>query len=109
MTQHIAHFSQDCLTITDDGSLVSVEELESLYLYWCEHTDQAPLDTSSVLEALAALGLVEAQQDGVDYVEGLVLTGSIVADFILSDDFAGVWGVPTRWDVAALPDVATAS
>ncbi|KNC13476.1 hypothetical protein AC792_15830 [Arthrobacter sp. RIT-PI-e] len=107
--QHLDSFSSTCLTLTDDGSLVPVDELEGLYLYWCSGTGETPVGTPALLESLAGLGAEPVQQDGVDYVEGLVLTGDVVADFILEHDFVGAWGVPTRWDVDALPAIATAS
>lgn len=108
MTQHITDFSRICLTVTDDGSLVSIDELEGLYLHWCSVTDRTPLDTATVLDALRGQGVERLSQDGVDYLVGLVLTGSTVADFILLQDFAGVWGVPTRWDVP-VQDLTAAS
>lgn len=107
--QHLDSFSSTCLTITDDGSLVSVDELEGVYLHWCAETGETALDTPTLLGSLAGLGAEPVRQDGVDYLEGLVLSGDVVADFILSQDFSGVWGVPTRWDAGALAEIATAS
>ncbi|MHA7285313.1 hypothetical protein ACX80I_03470 [Arthrobacter sp. MDT3-44] len=121
MTQHIDDFLHDCITVTADGSLVSIDEVEGLYLYWSSlraadstegssgvSTDDSP-DTAAVLEALYARGVEPIQRDGVDYVEGLILTGPVMADFIVACDFSGVWGQPELWDLAAVREVVTAS
>lgn len=109
MTQHIEHFLNTTTIITADGSLVPVEELESLYIYWCSQTGSASTETSDILAVLAEHGVDPVTQDGVPYVEGLVLSGSVVADFILSCDFAGAWGAPFAPEFASVREVATAS
>ncbi|MFC3299995.1 hypothetical protein FJV46_03805 [Arthrobacter agilis] len=109
MTQHIPTFLQDCTTVTADGSLVSFDELEGLYLYWCSTRSEAPLDVEVLAEALASRGVDRTLRHGVEYAEGLVLTGSVMAEFILTCDFSGVWGQPDPWDLAPAQDVATAS
>jgi hypothetical protein len=109
MTQHIDDFLLACTTVTADGSLASVDEVEGLYGYWCSLTSSDALETGVVLEALHARGVEPAQRDGVDYVEGLVLTGPVMTDFILAVDFAGAWGHPDTRDSAVLREVATAS
>ncbi|OUM39974.1 hypothetical protein [Arthrobacter sedimenti] len=137
MTQHIDDFLHDCTTVTADGSLVSVDEVEGLYLYWCslraadstgnrgeDSTEESTEDlvedsledfteesaeTAAVLDAVYARGVEPIQRDGVDYVEGLVLTGPVMADFIVACDFAGVWGHPELCDLAAVREVVTAS
>jgi hypothetical protein len=129
MTQHIDDFLHDCTTVTADGSLVSVDEVEGLYLYWRslraagstpdrvensadDSTDDSAEDsteTAAVLDALYARGVEPIQRNGVDYVEGLVLTGPVMAEFIVACDFAGVWGQPELWDLAAVREVVTAS
>ncbi|MDN4610856.1 hypothetical protein [Arthrobacter burdickii] len=125
MTQHTDDFLHDCTTVTADGSLVSVDEVEGLYLYWRslraadssgdrvddstrDSTDDS-VETAAVLDALYARGVEPIQRNGVDYVEGLVLTGPVVADFIVVCDFAGVWGQPELWELAAVQEVVTAS
>jgi hypothetical protein len=121
MTQHTDDFLHDCTTVTADGSLVSVDEVEGLYLYWRslraadssgdrvdDSTDDS-VETAAVLDALYARGVEPIQRNGVDYVEGLVLTGPVVADFIVACDFPGVWGQPELWDLAAVQEVVTAS
>ncbi|MBG6223874.1 hypothetical protein IWX63_000422 [Arthrobacter sp. CAN_A2] len=109
MTQHIEHFLQATTTITTDGALVSVDELESLYVYWCSRNSEDPSATEQVVAALERHGVEPATRDGVDYVEGLVLTGSLVTDFILSCEFTGIWGVPAAYEPATALDAATAS
>jgi hypothetical protein len=103
MTQHIDNFLQDCITVTDDGSLVSLDELEGLYVYWCSLRGQDALATDALLEILSAARMEPSHQDGVDYVEGLVLTGHVVADFILAHDFSGNWGTPAAWEFVEAP------
>ncbi|BBE23522.1 hypothetical protein MN0502_24050 [Arthrobacter sp. MN05-02] len=68
-----------------------------------------PTDTSAVLDALRSRGVEPAQRDGVDYLEGLVLTGPVMTDFILCCDFAGAWGHPDVRDLTTAGDVAAAS
>lgn len=110
MTQHIAPFLQDCITVTADGSLVSLDELEGLYLYWCSTRADAPLETEDLVTVLLTQqGVERTQRDGVDCVEGLVLTGGVMAEFILTGDFTGAWGRPDLWDLATARQVATAS
>ncbi len=134
MTQHPEEFIQDCITVTADGSLVSADEIEGLYLHWCSlratptstashddsdgsdgfddldaSGDSAAEDGSPLLDVLRTHGVVTVLNDGVEYLEGLVLTGPVVADFILSCDFAGAWGRPESQDLALLQDVASAS
>ncbi|MHA7279091.1 hypothetical protein ACX80H_04985 [Arthrobacter sp. MDT2-2] len=129
MTQHIDDFLHDCTTVTADGSLVSVDEVEGLYLYWRslraadstpdrveDSTDDSADDsaedsteTAAVLDALYARGVEPIQRNGVDYVEGLVLTGPVMAEFIVACDFVGAWGQPELWDLAAVREVVTAS
>lgn len=108
MTQNIDQFLQDCSTFTADGSLTSFDELEGLYLYWCSLRDEEARPTEVVLDILRTRGVETATYDDVDYVEGLLLTGPVMAGFILSCDFAGAWGQP---DLLNLPvrAVATAS
>lgn len=109
MTQHIATFLQDCTTVTADGSLVSVDELEGLYLYWCSTRAHTPLETGDLVAALAEQGVEAAQRHGVDCVEGLVLTGGVMTEFILACDFTGAWGRPDLWELAPAQVAATAS
>lgn len=118
MTQHIEEFLQECTTVTADGTLASLDEVEGLYLYWSslravaasDGTDGAdPTDTSAVLDALRSRGVEPARRDGVDYLEGLVLTGPVMTDFILSCDFTGAWGHPDVRELAPAGDVAAAS
>ncbi|AUZ87664.1 hypothetical protein CVO76_08505 [Arthrobacter agilis] len=118
MTQHIEEFLQECTTVTADGTLASLDEVEGLYLYWSslravatsDGTDEAdPTDTSAVLDALRSRGVEPAQRDGVDYLEGLVLTGPVMTDFILSCDFTGAWGHPDVRELEPAGDVAAAS
>ncbi|MFJ6001337.1 hypothetical protein [Arthrobacter sp. NPDC092385] len=108
MTQHIENFLQDCTTVTGDGSHATLDEVEGLYVYWCSLRADDALDTDVLLEALQSRGVEPVQRDGVDYVEGLVLTGPIMAGFILSCDFAGAWGRP-ELDSVAVRDVASVS
>lgn len=126
MPQHIEEFIRQCITVTADGSLVSADEVEGLYQHWLSlRTAPAPLtspsedledledpeadDGSPLLEALRSGGVGTVQNDGVEYLEGLVLTGPVVADFILSCDFAGVWGQPDPLELALIRDVASVS
>lgn len=109
MIQHIQEFLQHCTTVTADGSLASLDELEGLYVYWCSLTGTEALETDAVLDGLRLLGLEGTQRNGVDYVEGLLLTGPVMADFILACEFTGVWGQPDLVDLAAVREVATAS
>jgi hypothetical protein len=109
MTQHVDTFLQDCTTVTMDGSLASLAELEGLYLYWCSLRSEAPLDTAELVDALVSAGMEQTRRDGVDYVEGVVLTGELMAGFILTCDFAGAWGQPDIWEFAPVRHVATAS
>ncbi len=109
MTQHTEDFLRECITVTDDGSLATVDEVEGLYLYWCSLRTGAGTDTGSLLETLVAHGVEPVQQDGVDYLEGVILAGPVVADFISSCDFAGAWGHPDPRISELLRDVATAS
>lgn len=110
MTQHIPTFLQDCTAVTADGSLVSADELEGLYLYWCSTRTDTPLTTEDLITALVAQeGVERLRHNGVDCLEGLVLTGAVMAEFILTCDFTGAWGQPDLWDLAAARDVATVS
>ncbi len=124
MPQHIEEFIRQCITVTADGSLVSADEVEGLYQHWLSlRTAPAPLtsitttdledleadDDSPLLDALRSGGVGTVQNDGVEYLEGLVLTGPVVADFILSCDFAGVWGQPDPRELALIRDVASVS
>lgn len=124
MTQHIRNFIQDCITVTADGSLASTDEIEGLYLHWSargaagtsaaedeaghEADEAEESDESHVLAALRGYGMQTVRRDGVEYLEGLVLTGPIVADFILSCDFAGAWGRPDPLEPELIEDVASA-
>ncbi|MHA7281512.1 hypothetical protein [Arthrobacter sp. TMS2-4] len=108
-SQHIDHFLQATSTVTLDGALVSLDELEGLYVYWCSLNHQDPSATLDVLAALERQGVERVTRDGVDYVEGLVLTGGLVTDFILSCDFAGTWGVPSAHELATAYEAAAAS
>ncbi|MUK01706.1 hypothetical protein GM708_07025 [Vibrio cholerae] len=108
MTQHIDAFLNTCLTVTADGSLVSLDEFEGLYVYWCSTHDEDALETSEVLGLLASEGVESTQRNGVDYVEGLLLTGPVAVEFILSCDFSGAWGQPDSMELADLREVATA-
>ncbi len=108
MTQNIDQFLQDCSTFPADGSLTSLDELEGLYVYWCSLRDEEARTTEAVLDVLGTRGVEAATYDGVDYVEGLILTGPVKADFILSCDFAGFWGQPNLLNLA-VRSVATAS
>jgi hypothetical protein len=126
MTQHTEEFIQECITVTADGSLVSVDEAEGLYLHWrslrtasADTTDitdsadgldgAASDDDGPLLRALRGHGVERVDHDGVEYLEGLVLTGPVVADFFLSCDFAGAWGRPDAWELALIRDLASAS
>ncbi len=109
MTQHIEHFLRATTTVTVDGSLVSIDELEGLYVYWCSLNDQEAAETSDVVAVLRSQGVETTSHEGMDYVEGLVLTGSLVTDFILSCEFSGAWGIPFVHELASAPEVATAS
>ncbi len=127
MPQHIEEFIRQCITVTADGSLVSADEVEGLYLHWLSlHAAPSTLtsitsgdpeatedpradDGSPLLDALRSGGVGTVQNDGVEYLEGLVLTGPVVADFILSCDFAGVWGQPDPRELALIRDVASVS
>ncbi|MHA7241223.1 hypothetical protein [Arthrobacter sp. TMS1-12-1] len=109
MTQHITGFLQTTTTVTADGALVSLDELESLYVYWCCLRGEDPSATEDVLAALGQQGVEPVTRDGVEYVEGLVLTGSLVTDFILSCDFTGTWGVPSAQELAAAREAVTVS
>lgn len=124
MPHHIEEFIRQCITVTADGSLVSADEVEGLYQHWLSlRTAPAPLtsitstdledleadDDSPLLDALRSGGVGTVQNDGVEYLEGLVLTGPVVADFILSCDFAGVWGQPDPRELALIRDVASVS
>ncbi len=108
MTQHIDAFLNTCLTVTADGSLVSLDEFEGLYVYWCSHQDDDVLETAEVLDLLTPAGVELTQRNGVDYVEGLLLTGPVAAEFILSCEFSGAWGQPDSLELAELREVATA-
>ncbi|WP_146065602.1 hypothetical protein [Arthrobacter pityocampae] len=108
VTQHIDEFLGATTTVTLDGALVSVDELESLYVYWCSRNHHDPSATEDVLAALGQQGVEPLARDGVDYVEGLVLTGGLVRDFILACEFSGVWGVPSTLEPATARE-ATAS
>lgn len=109
MTQHIEHFLRTTTTVTTDGSLVSIDELEGLYVYWCSLNDQEPSATSYVVAVLQSQGVYPTSHEGTDYLEGLVLTGSLVADFIVSCEFSGAWGLPFAHELAPEREVATAS
>ncbi|MEG9248974.1 hypothetical protein V6S67_12870 [Arthrobacter sp. Soc17.1.1.1] len=124
MPHHIEEFIRQCITVTADGSLVSADEVEGLYQHWLSlRTAPTPLtsitttdledleadDDSPLLDALRSGGAGTVQNDGVEYLEGLVLTGPVVADFILSCDFAGVWGQPDPRELALIRDVASVS
>ncbi|MHA7209017.1 hypothetical protein [Arthrobacter sp. MDT1-65] len=120
MTQHVRTFIQECITVTADGSLASIDEVEGLYLHWSSRrtadTSDAAADgyeaevsgESPVLAALRGYGLETVRRDGVEYLEGLVLTGPVMADFILSCDFAGAWGRPDPLEPDLIEDVAAA-
>lgn len=108
MTQHIEDFLQDCTTITGDGSQATLDEVEGLYVYWCSRRAEEALDTDVLLGSLQSRGVEPVQRDGVDHVEGLVLTGPVMAEFILSCDFAGAWG-RLELDPVAVRDVASVS
>jgi hypothetical protein len=109
MTQHTADFLQECITVTADGSLATLDEVEGLYQYWCSLHTGAGTDTGPLLETLAAHGVGPVHQDGVDYLEGVILAGPVVADFIMSCDFAGAWGRPDPRVSELLREVVTAS
>lgn len=109
MMQHIQDFLQQCTTVTADGSLVSLDELEGLYVYWCSLGGKDVRETEAVLDELRLHGLETAQRHGVDYVEGLVLAGPVMADFILACHFTGAWGQPDLMDLAPVREVVTAS
>lgn len=109
VTQHIDGFLDATTTVTLDGALVSVEELESLYVYWCSRNHHDPSATEDVLAALGQQGVEPVTRDGVDYVEGLVLIGGLVRDFILACEFSGTWGVPSAHEPATAREAAAAS
>ena len=108
MTQHLSTFLLDCTTATSDGSLTTLDEFEGLYVYWCSLHDEEPLETQLVLAALEQDDIASVTRDGIDYVEGLLLTGPVLREFIVSCEFTGAWGsadlleleVPTRAFVA---------
>ncbi|WP_104179219.1 hypothetical protein [Arthrobacter sp. B0490] len=125
MTQHLRNFIQECITVTADGSLAATDEVEGLYQHWSSLRAADTSDTSDtsddaaeyeaegsagspVLAALRGYGVETVRRDGVEYLEGLVLTGPVVADFILSCDFAGAWGRPDPLEPDLLEDVASA-
>lgn len=92
MTQHLSTFLLDCTTATSDGSLTTLDEFEGLYVYWCSLHDEEPLETQLVLAALEQDDVASVTCDGIDYVEGLLLTGPVLREFIVSCEFAGAWG-----------------
>ncbi|WP_434993206.1 hypothetical protein [Arthrobacter sp. Ld5] len=107
--QHIDRFLQATTTVTLDAALVSLDELEGLYVYWCSLNDQEPSATQDVLTALEQQGVEPLTRDGVEYVEGLVLTGGVVTEFIVSCEFAGTWGAPSVEELVTARDAAAAS
>lgn len=109
VTQHIDEFLEATTTVTLDGALVSVDELESLYVYWCSRNHHDPSATEDVLAALGQQGVEPVTRDSVDYVEGLVLTGGLVRDFILACEFSGAWGVPSMHEPATAREATAAS
>ncbi|WP_052273806.1 hypothetical protein [Arthrobacter sp. L77] len=108
LTQHLEHFLRATTTVTTDGALVSLDELEGLYVYWCSLNGQDPAATEDVVSALEQQGVEPVTRDGVDYVEGLVLTGGLVIDFILACEFTGAWGDPSAYGPATALDTGTA-
>jgi hypothetical protein len=108
MTQHLPAFFLECTTITADGSLSTLDELEGLYVYWCSLRGHEPVDTELVLEALAPHEVTPATHDGVEYLEGLVLTGPVMADFIMNCEFTGAWGHTDPMELGAFQQVASA-
>ena len=108
MTQHISTFLLECITVTADGSLSTLDELEGLYVYWCSLRGTEPLDTEIVLEALVPHGVSQVTDDGVECLEGLVLTGPVMAEFILGCEFTGAWGHTDPVELEALQQVVSA-
>jgi hypothetical protein len=108
MTQHIPTFFLECTTITADGSLSTLDELEGLYVYWCSLRGEEPLDTGYVLEALARHDVAPVTHDGVEYLEGLILTGPVMAEFIMSCEFTGAWGHTGPMELGAFQQVVSA-
>lgn len=108
MTQHIPAFLLECTTVTADGSLSTLDELEGLYVYWCSLRGHEPLDTGLVLEVLAPHAVTPTTHDGVKCLEGLVLTGPVMADFIMNCEFAGAWGFNDAMELGTVQQVAWA-
>ncbi len=106
---HLDRFLRATTTVTTDGALVSLDELEGLYMYWCSRTGQDPSATEDLVDALEQQGVEPVTHDGVDYVEGLVLTGVLVTGFIVECKFTGSWGVPSAHEPATALDAGTAS
>lgn len=98
---HLDRFLRATATVTTDGALVSLDELEGVYVYWCSRTGQDPSATEDLVDALEQQGVGPVTRDGVEYVEGIVLTGVLVTDFILACEFTGTWGVPSPHGPAA--------
>lgn len=112
MTQHLQGFLQDCTIITADASLAPLDEIEGLYVYWCSLRTEDALPTGAVLDGLRLRGLETTRRSGAEYVEGLLLTGPVMKDFIVSCDFAGTWGRPEHaysTDLDSVRDVAPVS
>lgn len=109
MTQHIQNFLRECTAITADGSLTTLDELEGVYIHWCSLRGEDVSETPLVDLLVLADGVESVTHDGADHIEGLVLTGPVVADFILTCDFIGAWGHAEQLDPGALAQVASAS
>ena len=105
---HLDRFLRATTTVTTDGALVSLDELEGLYVYWCSLRGFEPVDTELVLEALAPHDVAPVVHDGVECLEGLVLTGPVMAGFIMSCEFTGAWGHTDPLELGALEQVVWA-
>lgn len=108
MPQHIHDFLHACTTVTADGSLASLDEFEGLYVYWCSLREEEAVETAAVVDMLRPDGVETTQRDGVEYLEGLLLTGPVMAEFIVSCEFSGAWGRPDLVDRAVVREVVTA-